>query len=112
MLLGGGPRYMVVTNKNYYQTLLNELSEVRTTWTSLIEKDVTRSFPEHWYYSTHQAEKKALNSQSQSDVSQNENSSTSSTAVTPPGLIALRRILTAYSWHNPDGKFIYLFIYY
>lgn len=67
-----GSLYLRFSNPNVYQSLLHEHKGQTTMSTEEIEKDLTRSLPE---YAAFQSDR---------------------------GIDALRRVLTAYSWKNPE----------
>lgn len=67
-----GSLYLRFANPNVYQSILSEHEGQVTMSTEEIEKDLNRSLPE---YAAFQSEK---------------------------GIGALRRVLTAYSWKNPE----------
>lgn len=71
MVYSGGYAYLITRKKDYYQSLLKKYKDEKSWATGDIEKDLHRSFPQHEYF--------------QSEA----------------GIDALRRVLTAFSWHNP-----------
>lgn len=67
-----GSLYLRFANPNVYQSILQEHMGQVTMSTEEIEKDLTRSLPEYPAFQSEQ------------------------------GIGALRRVLTAYSWRNPE----------
>ncbi|KAG8887540.1 hypothetical protein FRB98_009446 [Tulasnella sp. 332] len=75
-----GSLYLRFSNPNVYQSLLQEHKGQTTMSTEEIEKDLTRSLPE---YAAFQSDR---------------------------GIDALRRVLTAYSWKNPELGYCQLYV--
>lgn len=72
MQLSGASNLLISSPRNYYYNIINEHKNETTIAIQDIERDLHRSLPEHYYFKTSE------------------------------GRTALRRVLTAFSWHNPS----------
>lgn len=72
MQLSGASNLLISSPINYYEKIINDHKNETTVAIQDIERDLHRSLPEHYYFKTTE------------------------------GRTALRRVLTAFSWHNPS----------
>src|SRR5690606_35908326 len=72
MYLSGALNLMLSSPRNYYYDIIHKNENQETVAIQDIERDLHRSLPEHQYFKTEE------------------------------GRTALRRVLTAFSWHNPS----------
>jgi hypothetical protein len=106
--LSGAANRMMTAPRDYYQGLLNTYAGTQSTAVEQIERDLHRSMPSHPFYSVSQARSSA-NSASTDSSNEEYHPCTGNSfyhplsppANEPMGISRLRRVLVAYSWHNP-----------